>query len=150
MQNIVNQKPTDFKVNNIPFFIGTELLPDFISKRIVSLFSLVSDNGADDAENYYVIKVLNAPTVYFRSYYLLGWTGAWIMYIYSAFIMLLYPFLVRRNSKFYITGWTCLVAVVTLNIFSNMWTSAGTVLLWPILANLFTKIKFHRILKVHS
>ncbi|ATP57994.1 hypothetical protein CPT03_16740 [Pedobacter ginsengisoli] len=147
MQNIVNQRNEQFNPGNIPYFVGTELLPDFISKRVVSLFSLDKNRGADRAEDFYVIRILNAPTVYFRSYYLLGWFGVWSMYIYSALIMLFYSFAISKSSKYYITGWACLATIILLNIFSNMWATAGTILFWPILATLISKIKFRDLLK---
>ncbi|WP_214228854.1 O-antigen polymerase [Pedobacter sp. B4-66] len=147
MQNIVNKRQEDFNPKNIPYFIAAELLPDFISKRVISLLSLDRNLEPDRAEDFYVIRILNAPTVYYRSYYLLGWFGAWSMYIYSAMVMLFYPFIISRNSKYYITGWACLATIILLNIFSNMWATAGTILFWPILATLASKIKFRELLK---
>ncbi|MCO5947242.1 O-antigen polymerase [Mucilaginibacter flavidus] len=142
MQNIINKKESRFVTGNVSSFIAGELFPDFISKRLVTMLGV--EDFSDDASKYFVIEVLNAPTVYYRSYYLLGWTGAVLMFVYSIAIMLFYPYLIPRSSKYFITGWACLVSIVLLNIFSNMWYASGTLLIWPLIANLFTRIRIYK------
>lgn len=97
-----------------------------------------------DANKYLVIEALNAPTVYYKSYYLLGWTGAMVMFLYSIGIMLFYPYLIPKSSKYFITGWACLIAIVLLNIFSNMWYAIGTVLIWPVIAHFFDRLRIFK------
>lgn len=145
-QNIVANRDSEFKPGNLPYFACTEPLPDFISKRALSLFG-VSEKSGEGADNYLVIEALNAPTVYFRSYFLLGWTGVWLMFIHSALIMLLYPFLMKQYSRYYVAGWCCLLTIVFLNIFSNMWQAAGTILLWPLLLSTVEHVKFRDVFK---
>lgn len=140
LQNIIDKKESHFAVGNVSTFVASELFPDFISKRMVAMLGL--EDFSDDANKYLVIEALNAPTVYYRSYYLLGWTGAAVMFLYSIGIMLFYPYLIPKSSKYFITGWACLIAIVLLNIFSNMWYATGTILMWPLIANISTKVKF--------
>lgn len=142
MQNMVDKRESEFSFANVPSFFASELLPDFLSKRFVNMLGI--EDELDSASRYFVLDALNAPTVYYKSYYLLGWVGVISMYLYSALIMFLYPYLVGKNSKYYLTGWGCLVTIVLLNIFSNMWYASGTVLIWPLLMNLFNRIKIYK------
>jgi hypothetical protein len=141
-QNIVSKQESKFKLANVPYFLLSEPLPDFLSKKFLAIFGI--QEPAEDSSTYLVIDALNAPTIYFRSFYLLGWTGVWLIYFHSAFIMLFYPFLLKRSSKYYLTGWVCLVTLVFLNIFSNMWYASGTVLIWPLILAAFEKIRFKK------
>ncbi|SEW03246.1 O-antigen polymerase [Chitinophaga arvensicola] len=142
-QNIVSAKDdVPVKYDNIPFFALTEPFPEFISKRLVSIFKL--DDPGDSSPNYLVIEALNAPSVYFQSYSLLGWLGAWLIFGHSVLIMLFYPFLVGRKSKYYVTAWTMMVTIVLMNIFSNMWHAAGTNLIWPLIFAIFEKYKLKK------
>jgi hypothetical protein len=142
LQNIVNKKESHFVAGNVSKFIASELFPDFISKRLVTTLGV--EDFSDDANKYLVIEALNAPTVYYRPYYLMGWTGAVLMFLYSIGIMLFYPYLIPKSSKYYITGWASLIVIVLLNVFSNMWYATGTILIWPLLANLSTKIRYFK------
>jgi hypothetical protein len=145
-QNIVTAHDSEFKPGNLPYFACTEPLPDFLSKRVLSIFG-ISEKAGEGADNYLVIEALNAPTVYFRSYFLLGWTGVWLMYLHFVLVSLFYPFVLKQDSKYYVTGWCCLLTIVFLNIFSNMWQAAGTVLLWPLLLGAVEKVRFRDIVK---
>jgi len=138
LQNIIVNSDIEFSFSKLPYFLATEPLPDFIAKRTGSLFEPAMPV---DGERFLVSSALNAPTVYFRSFLLLGWTGIWLMYSYSALVMLLYPFLLKKSSKYYVSGWVCLCAIILLNVFSNMWQATGTVLLWPLILSAFEKIK---------
>lgn len=139
LQNITTQADGSFSLSKLPYFALTEPLPDFIAKRTGGIFQ-VNESG-DMGEKYLVNSALNAPTVYFRSFLLLGWGGIWLMYFHSAIVMLCYPFLIKKSSKYYLTGWVCLCAIILLNVFSNMWQATGTVLIWPLILSLFEKIK---------
>jgi len=142
LQNIIDKKESEFSIRRVPSFMASELLPDFISKRFVA--ALGTETEADDASKFFVIEALNAPTVYYRSYFLLGWTGVVMMYLYSIVIMLCYPYFVPRNSPYFISGWACLVTIVLLNIFSNMWYASGTILIWPLIATFLGRIKIYK------
>lgn len=142
LQNIVNKKESHFAIGNVSTFVASELSPDFISKRLMAILGL--NDITDDANKYLVIEALNAPTVYYKSYYLLGWTGAMVMFLYSIGIMLFYPYLIPKSSKYFITGWACLIAIVLLNIFSNMWYAIGTVLIWPVIAHFFDRLRIFK------
>lgn len=138
-QNIVTYREEEFKVRNLVYFALTEPFPDFIAKRMISLMG--EEEPVEDPAKYLVIPVLNAPTVYYRSFLLIGWCGAWLMYLHSAIVMLVYPFLIRKDSQYYITSWACLLTLILFNIFSNMWQVIGTVLIWPLLFSFFERIK---------
>ncbi|NSL89788.1 oligosaccharide repeat unit polymerase [Chitinophaga sp. Mgbs1] len=141
-QNIVTKQESKFDAGKLPFYMFSEPLPDFLSKKILAVLGI--EEPVEDASNYLVIESLNAPTVYFRSYFLLGWIGAWLMYLHSAIIMLFYPFILKKSSRYYLTGWACLVTLVFLNIFSNMWYASGTILIWPLLLSIFENIRLKK------
>lgn len=73
--------------------INNEMLPDFISKRINTLFS----TGRSD-EHTIPGKPFNVSTVYSRSYCYLGWTGLIVMGVFVACVPLLYARWLPDNS----------------------------------------------------
>jgi hypothetical protein len=117
-----------------------EFAPDFISNKLREIFH----HGKEEhtKSGYLVVESLNAPTVYFGSYFVLGWAGIWAMYIFSMCSTICYLFILPISGKYYITGFGILSSIVILNIFNNMWVSSGTILIWPLLFALLDRIKF--------
>ncbi|WP_369765652.1 O-antigen polymerase [Flavobacterium sp. WC2429] len=137
LDNIINTYDPKFDIYNVPNLMF-EFTPDFISNRLRSIFN---DGEVEDISSYLVVESLNAPTVYFRSYFLLGWAGIWAMFIFSMFSTICYLFILPTSGKYYLTGLGILTSIIILNTFSNMWVSSGTVLIWPLIFSLFDKIK---------
>lgn len=138
LDNLVSNYDPKFDIHNVPNLMF-EFTPDFISNRLRIMFN----NGEiEDISNYLVVESLNAPTVYFRSYFLLGWIGIWSMFFFSMFSVICYLFILPTSGKYYLTGLGILTSIIILNTFGNMWVSSGTVLIWPLIFSLFDKIKF--------
>ena len=137
LDNLVNNYNPKFDVHKVPNLMF-EFTPDFISNRLRQIFN---DGEIEDISNYLVVESLNAPTVYFRSYFLLGWGGMWSMYFFSMFSSICYLFILPTSGKYYLTGLGILSSIIILNTFGNMWISSGTVLIWPLIFSLFDKIK---------
>lgn len=137
LDNIVNTYDPKLDIYNVPNLMF-EFTPDFISNRLRTMFN---DGEVEDISSYLVVESLNAPTVYFRSYLLLGWVGIWSMFIFSMFSTICYLFILPTSGKYYLTGLGILASIIILNTFGNMWVSSGTVLIWPLIFSLFDKIK---------
>ncbi|VXA96077.1 conserved membrane hypothetical protein [Flavobacterium sp. 9R] len=142
LQNIVNEKEDIFDENNIGIFAATQLFPDFISKRLVSLFGYGDKIENSNGVYYLVTPLLNAPTIYFASYFFLGFIGLFIMYIIMMISALMYPFLVKKNSVYYCTALASLNSLILLCTFNNMWYATGTILFWPIIMDVIDRVKF--------
>jgi hypothetical protein len=141
LQYLVTEKESRFDIHNIGLFTTTELFPDFISKRLVTLFGYEDELAKDEATDYLVTPLLNATTTYYKSYLILGYAGLVIMYISIMFSALFYPLLIKRNSKYYLTALASLNAIILLGTFNNMWFAVGTILLWPIIFGIVDKVK---------
>lgn len=141
LQNLILEKEDTFELNNIGLFATTQLFPDFISKRLVSMFGYEDIVAKNDYANYYVTPLLNAPTFYYVSFFLIGSTGLIIMYFALTFSSLIYPYFVRKNSKYYLTSIASLNAIILLSTFNNMWYASGTILLWPIIFSAIDRVK---------
>ena len=141
LQNLVIMKEDTFDVNNIGLFTTTQLFPDFISKRISSLLGYEDILESNESVIYYVTPLLNAPTVYFASYFLLGTIGLVLMYLAIMFSALVYPYLIKRESKYYATSIASLNALILLSTFNNMWYAMGTILLWPVIFEFISRLK---------
>lgn len=84
---------------------------------------------------------MNAPTVYFGAYVLLGSVGLVVMFFVIMFSTIIYPYLIKKNSKYYSMSIASLNAIILLSIFNNMWFNVGTVLLWPIIFSAVERLK---------
>lgn len=132
LQNNINENsPEKIRVKD---FMATELLPDFISKRIVKIIH------AEQAEIVQIASFLTVGTVFARSYSLLGWPGIYLMYLLLAAFIFLYVILLKKSNKYYVTGISLLCTFVIFNAFSNMVYFSGVSfqLVYPILLGLFT------------
>lgn len=141
LQNLVVMKEDTFDVNNVGLFTTTQLFPDFISKRMSSLLGYGDILENNESAAYFVTPLLNAPTVYFVSYFLLGTIGLVLMYLALMFSALVYPYLIKRESKYYATSIASLNALILLSTFNNMWYAVGTILLWPIIFDFIGRLK---------
>jgi glycosyltransferase involved in cell wall biosynthesis len=143
LQNIVDHKADIFDTKNIGFFTATELLPDFISKRVSSIFDYDEIINKDLGSRYLVTINLNAPTVYYNSYLNLGSAGMYIMYFIMMMAAVFYPKILNRiNNPYYLSAVASLNSILFLSMFNNMWFNIGTVLLWPIILDVFRRLRF--------
>lgn len=128
--NITKEAHQKKQVKN---FIVTELLPDFLSKRIAPLIH------AERAELKNISPFLTVGTIYARSYVLLGWAGIIIMFIFCSAFVFSYIILLRKNSIYYVTGISILCTFVIYNSFTNMIYFSGISfqLVYPLVMSLF-------------
>jgi hypothetical protein len=137
LDNLVNNYDPSFEITKLPM-IMFEFTPDFISNRLRDTFN---KGEVEDISSYLVVESLNATTVYFRSYFLLGWTGIWLMFFFSMFSVFFYLFILPTSGQYYLTGLAILTAIIILNTFGNMWITTGTVLIWPLIFSFFDRVK---------
>lgn len=141
LQNIVIEKKDQFDVNNVGIFVTSQLFPDFMSKRLAALFGYGDLLESDEYSNYFVTPLLNAPTIYYAAFFLLGSVGLVVMYLVMMLSAFIYPYLIRRKSKYYATSIASLNSIILLSTFNNMWYATGTILLWPIIFGVIDRIK---------
>lgn len=141
LQNLMIQKKDVFEIDNVGVFTITQLFPDFISKRLSAFFLDEKNLENVDGSGYFVTPLLNAPTVYFGAYVLLGSVGLVVMFFVIMFSTIIYPYLIKKNSKYYSMSIASLNAIILLSIFNNMWFNVGTVLLWPIIFSAVERLK---------
>jgi hypothetical protein len=128
--NIDKDAHQKFQIKN---FIITELLPDFLSKRIAPKLN------AERAELKNISRFLTVGTVYARSFVLLGWFGIMLMFIFNSALVFLYIILLRKNNIYYVTGIAILCTFVIYNTFTNMIYFSGVSfqLVYPLILPLF-------------
>jgi hypothetical protein len=116
-------------------FTVTQIFPDFISKRIVSLYEIVIPQGIQIAPE------LNVSTAFAQSYVILGWVGVSLLAIFMFTFALFYILLLKRlNSEYFIVGVAILNSIFVFNTFSNMFAFTGLSfqLIYPLLFTLLT------------
>lgn len=120
-QNAVNVTKIEKLKPQPTYFIITQLLPDFISKRIIYYFRI-----ADPVEDKYrVLNNLTASTAFFMPHILMGWSGSIIILLFSITLIICYVFLVPTSSSYFLTGWCIMLTIILLNTFINMWVYSG-------------------------
>lgn len=137
LENIIVEKQDVLEIDNIGIFITTQLFPDFISKRLSNIFGYENI----DSSAYFVTPLLNAATIYFMPYFLLGTFGLIIMFCGIMWSAWIYPSLIRTDSKYYTMSIASLNSLILLSTFNNMWFASGTILLWPIIFDLSERVK---------
>ena len=130
-QETVNKNP--ITNNKWKGFVAQELLPDFISKRVIKHFKIETETPNQISPN------LTASTIYANSYKYLGWLGPVLIFSYLMLLVALYWYIIKPSNPFYITGMSVLGAFVAFNMFSNMINFSGLSLqlLYPLLFQLF-------------
>jgi hypothetical protein len=142
LQNLVVEKQDEFDINNIGLFATTQLFPDFLSKRLVSMCGYDDEATKENSSYYLVVNALNAPTFYYLPYFLLGTVGLILIYLFIMFNAFVYPYFINKNSKYYLTSIASLNSIILLSTFNNMWYAVGTILIWPIIFSVIDKVKF--------
>jgi len=112
-------------------FVVSEMLPDFISKRILPSM------GTTRVKTPEVSPTLNVATMYGRSYLYMGWPGPVLMFVLLAALILAYLQLIRGSPY----GVPCLALLNTFVVFctfQNMiaYTGLFIQLIWPLILGL--------------
>jgi hypothetical protein len=112
LQNNINVNEN--KVKKLSSFLLTELMPDFVSKRIAPVFN------AERAELKNISPDFTVGTIYARPYVLMRWSGVYAIFILNALFMLAYMFVLKSDSPYCVTGVSILCAYSIYNAFTNM------------------------------
>ena len=102
-------------------YAALELLPDFVSKRIVS------DDIIDSSWPALIVDELAVTTMYGRSFVLLGWLGMLLSFSYFLVISLS-CLRILKLSKYFTATCGILSSLALLNIFDHMFTFAGGIM----------------------
>nr|WP_282434253.1 O-antigen polymerase [Bacillus sp. DNRA2] len=119
-------------------FSVTQVLPDFISKRIVGSYEINIPNSLQ------ITPELNVSTAFAQSYVILGWVGISLLIMFMFGFALFYILLLKNlNSDYFIVGLAILNSIFVFNTFSNMFSFTGLSfqLVYPLLFTLFSKKK---------
>jgi hypothetical protein len=127
---------------NVTEFIASELLPDFISKRILpQLDDRISvGQGYFSRDSLYVwgqpqiYPGINIATIFARSYGYFGWIGPVLMFIALGSLIVVYLAIILR-SPYRVPCLALLNTLVVFCLFNNMIASAAMLpqLVWPLL-----------------
>jgi hypothetical protein len=102
-------------------YVFLELLPDFISKR------LVPEETTASLSPLLITEQLTVCTMYGRSFVLLGWVGLWISFLYFVAVCIIF-LRVLKNSKYFVATTGILSALAFLSIFDNMLIVSGGIM----------------------
>jgi hypothetical protein len=116
--NITNRVATDEPA----LYLALELLPDFVSKRVVP------EDAMPATLPLQVTDQLNVSTMYARPFLLMGWLGMSLSFMYFVIIVLA-CLTILRGSKYFIATSSILSSLGFLSIFSNMYLFAGGITL---------------------
>lgn len=138
--NVVQRNISDrIKTDEILTFVIGDFVPDVLSNRILSTLNLKITPGS-------ILQVhgnLTVTTMYTRPFYILGWLGPLLTYIYMVIFILVFLKILKKNNPYYVTGICFLNTMVGLNFFSNMLgqTSVFAPLAYAVILGSFSKIK---------
>lgn len=119
-------------------FGSTQLIPDFIGKRIKSAYEMEIPNSIK------ITPELNVSTAYVQPYLILGWVGISLFSIFCFLFAFFYILILKRlNSEYLVVGVAIMNSIFVFNTFTNMFAFTGLSfqLIYPLLLTLFHKKK---------
>jgi len=120
LQKTISQcDSVDLTFDRFLLFINSEIFPDFVSKRIATLFEI------ERIKYRQISPALTVGTVYGGSYVYLNWLGLVLMFSFTMFASFLYIILLRRENVFFVTGISILNTLILFNTFDNMFRFSG-------------------------
>jgi hypothetical protein len=133
----------DISFRDINYFILTHFVPDVISNRLVSLL------GYPEAQQFTVdnVKLINDSltvyTIYFKSFFLLGWLGPLLVFNFLIIYIQVVVRLLKHSNPFFVTGICFLNTTIGLCFFTNMLsqTSALAPIVYSIVFGIYIKKK---------
>jgi len=122
-------------------FFTWELLPDFISKRIVQADA---DFDGSNRLDYSINPILTVGSLYFEPYIRMGWAGPIVVFFVYALFVFLYITLLPIESKYFVTALSIMCVISFFNVFENMINFSGLSfqLVYPLLMNYISRFKF--------
>ena len=126
---------------DIASFVTWELLPDFISKRIIPM---EMDFDGTNRMDYSINPILTVGSVYFEPYIRLGWAGPVTVFLFYVVILYFYIVSIPRTSKYFVSGLAVLSVMSIFNMFENMINFSGLSfqLVFPLILSRLEKYKF--------
>jgi hypothetical protein len=117
-----------YNIDRIPEFFVSEMLPDFISNRLLPLI------GAERIAVPEISAGFNVSSIFGRSYLFFGWIGVLAMFGWFAVVILVYLGLILR-SPYRVPCLALLNTLILFCMFDNMIaiTSLSLQLAWPLL-----------------
>jgi hypothetical protein len=139
-QYTVDTVDPEFKLKDSLEFIVAELLPDFLSNRILPLL------GAKRQTTPEIGPGLNVATIYARSYLYFGWIAVFMMFYWLIMCILLYLRMILK-SPYAVPSLALLNTLIFFCMFDNMiaQTFLGLQLIWPLLLPLLPRGVFARL-----
>jgi hypothetical protein len=139
-QYTVDTADPEFKLKDSLEFVAAELLPDFLSNRILPLL------GAERRATPEIGPGLNVATIYGRSYLYFGWIGVFMMFYWLIMCILLYLWMILK-SPYGVPSLALLNTLIFFCTFDNMiaQTFLGLQLIWPLLLPLLPRRIFSRL-----
>lgn len=132
-QNMNNEKNIVINLDTISGFIIDELMPDFVSKRLQTIF------GLERREVTLISKAWTTTTVYSGSYFHLSWLGLVIMACFIMFFPLLYISLFSpyNYNNFHVSAIATLNTLYFFLLFDNMFyvSAMSFQLVYPLIAS---------------
>jgi hypothetical protein len=115
------------EAGNAAVFVVSEMLPDFVSKRILPLMD------AEQVKPPQAAAGLTAASLYGRAYVYEGWVGATLMFTCLSALIIVYLRLIR-HSPYRVSCLALLNTLVFFCTFHNMIAYAGLILqlVWPL------------------
>jgi oligosaccharide repeat unit polymerase len=139
-QYTVDTADPEFKLQDSMEFAAAELLPDFLSNRILPLL------GAERRDTPEIGPGLNVATIYARSYLYFGWIGVFMMFCWFIMCILVYLRMILK-SPYGVPSLALLNTLIFFCTFDNMIAQTFLVfqLIWPLLLPLFPRQNLSRL-----
>lgn len=131
-QYTVDTADPEYKLKDTLEFVAAELLPDFLSNRILPW------SDAERRATPEIGRGLNVATIYARSYLYFGWVGVFMMFYWFIICILLYLRMILK-SRYGVPSLALLNTLIFFCTFDNMIAQTFLVfqLIWPLLLPLF-------------
>ncbi|WP_251551935.1 O-antigen polymerase [Neobacillus muris] len=128
----------DVSVYDSFVFTITQTMPDFISKRVVSMYNIEIPAG------FLITPELNVSTAFAQPYVILGWVGITFYVLFAFLFAFFYILLLKKlNSEYLVIGVVIMNSIFVFTTFSNMFSFTGLSfqLVYPLLFSLFSEKK---------
>ncbi|MFC4800151.1 O-antigen polymerase [Neobacillus sp. GCM10023253] len=140
LQETINNFTFEKDVNFFDSFVFaiTQTLPDFISKRVVALYSI------EIPPSFQITPELNVSTAFVQPFVILGWVGITFYTLFAFLFAFFYILLLKKlNSKYMVIGVAIMNSIFVFTTFSNMFSFTGLSfqLVYPVLFTLFSEKK---------
>jgi hypothetical protein len=131
-QYAVSETDPTYRIGRIPEFLVGEMLPDFISNRILPQMSTERPAVPQMSSGF------NVSSIFGRSYQFFGWIGVLLIFAWLMALALIYLALILR-SAYCVPCLALLNTLIVFSVFDNMIavSSMSLQLVWPLLLGLF-------------